>query len=297
MSLPIQATIILPTTADRGLLLPLCVSSIRRQVIQAFELFIIGDGVDEPTRAVVHDLIRQDDRIRFFDHPKHSRRGEVYRHQALQEARGTFVAYICDRDLWLPNHLEVLAHHLQKATLVTTNYYYVRLDQQLVLPYLLTSPSQTARGILSAAGHRLDFYHRLPYGWRTTPNNRPTDLYMWEQMLAHADCRVAVAWQPTLLYFKRNDHPGWPTAQRYEELVRWNALLQTPPALQPVMDKALISAAYERNRYRESWVLLRGRRISELPDWFRTKLREWLKLPAVPKAGENGLPAPIELDY
>ena len=296
MPVPVQATIILPTTADRGLLVPLCVSSIQRQTLQSFELFIIGDGVDESTRAVINDLVRQDDRISFFDHPKQARRGEVYRHQALQEARGQFVAYICDRDLWLPNHLDILANYLQKATLVTTNFYYVRRNQELVIPYLYTSPVETARGILSAAGHRLDFYHRLPYGWRTTPANRPTDLYMWEQMLAQADCRVAVAWQPTLLYFKRNDHPGWPTAQRYEELVRWTALLKDTSALQSAMDKALMGVIYERNRYKESWLLLRGKRVTDLPGLFKRKLRRWLKLPEDQPVEERWLPAPIKLD-
>ncbi|WP_080237897.1 glycosyltransferase family A protein [Spirosoma rigui] len=296
MPVPVQATIILPTTADRGVLLPLCVSSIQQQTLQAFEVFIIGDGVDEPTRVIINELVRQDNRIRFFDHPKHARRGEVYRHQALQEARGEFVAYICDRDLWLPKHLETLAHYLQHATLVTTYYYYVRRDQQLVLPYLYTSPTETARGILSAAGHRLDFYHRLPYGWRTTPVHRPTDRYMWEQMLAQADCQVAVAWQPTLLYFKRNDHPGWPTVQRYAELARWAALLQTPSALQPAMDNALMNVIYERNRYKESWLLLRGKRVAELPGLFKNKLRRWLRLPGDQPAEESWLPALIKLD-
>lgn len=297
MSSPIQATIVLPTTADRGLLLPMCIRSIQQQTLQAFELFIIGDGVDDATRAVIANLMQQDNRIRFFDHPKHSRRGEVYRHQALQQARGTFVAYSCDRDLWLPNHLETLARYLQQATLVTTYFYVVRRDQQVVLPYIAASPQQAARNILSATGHRLDFYHRLPYGWRTTPVNQATDLYMWDQMLAHSDCRVAVAWPPTLLYFKRNDHPGWPTAQRHEELARWDALLQTPSALQPALDKAFLNALFERDRYKESWILLRGKRISDLPRWFKLKFRYWLRRLVDPKAEESWQPVSIKSDY
>ncbi len=296
MNQPVQATIILPTTADRGLLLPFCVRSVQQQTVQAFELFIIGDGVDETTRAVITDLQQQDSRIHFFDHPKHSRRGEVYRHQALQQARGTVVAYICDRDLWLPNHLQTLADHLQTATLVTTNYFYVQRNQALVLPYLPVSPRQTARGILSAAGHRLDFYHTLPYGWRTTPANRPTDQYMWEQMLAQPDCRVVVAWQPTLLYFKRNDHPGWPTARRYEELARWDALLQTPDGLKAATDQAFCTVVRERNHYKRSWILLRGKQLSDLPDWFKYKFRRWLKRSGELTEEENWQPVPIKSD-
>lgn len=294
MNQPVEATVLLPTTADRGLLLPFCVRSVQQQTLQAFELLIIGDGVDEPTRVVIAELMRADSRIRFFDHPKHPRRGEVYRHEALQQARGTFVAYICDRDLWLPNHLDQLAHHLQTATLVTTNYYFVRRNQQLFLPYLPIEPREAARGILSAAGHRLDFYRNLPYGWRTTPGDRPTDQYMWEQMLAHPDCKVQVVWVPTLLYFKRNNHPGWPTAQRYQELKHWDALLQTPNGLRRAFDQAFANVVYERNRYKWSWVLFRGKRIRDLPGWLSDKLQRWLSGAVDPTKEESWLPDPIE---
>jgi glycosyltransferase involved in cell wall biosynthesis len=297
MSQPIQATIILPTTADRGLLLPFCIGSIQQQTLQAFELFIIGDGVDESTRAVIKGLMRQDDRIHFFDHPKHARRGEVYRHEALQQARGVFVAYICDRDLWLPSHLEAINRLIQKATMVSTNFYYVRRNQKLILPYLPISPKKAARNILSATAHRLDFYHQLPYGWRTTPADQPTDRYMWDQLLAHPDCRVAVVWQPTLLYFKRNDHPGWPTIKRYEELAHWNTLMQSPMDLQKATDQAMAHALYERNGYKRSWLLIRGKRVIELPRWFKSKLQQWLKFSADPLEEESWLPDPKEPDY
>lgn len=290
MNHPVQATIILPTTADRGLILPFCIRSIQQQTLQAFELFIIGDGVDESTRGVINELMRQDNRIHFFDHPKHARRGEIYRHQALQQARGVFVAYICDRDLWLPNHLEVIAQHAQRATMITTNFYYVRRDQKVILPYLSISPREAARNILSATAHRLDFYHQLPYGWRTTPTNQPTDQYMWDQMLAHPNCQVSVVWQPTLFYFKRNDHPGWPTAKRFEELARWNTLMQSPVDLQRSIDQAIIHAVYERNRYKRSWLLIRGHRVADLPRWFKKKFRQWLKLSINPSEEESLLP-------
>lgn len=292
----ILATIILPTTADRGMILPFCIRSIQQQTVQAFELFIIGDGVDEPTRSVIKDLMAQDSRIHFFDHPKHERRGEVYRHQALQQAQGFFVAYICDRDLWLPNHLDALFSALQNATLATTNYYFVRRNQQLFLPYLPSSPHQRARGILSATAHRLDFYQQLPYGWRTTPSDRATDLYMWDQLLAHPNCRVAVIWQPTLLYFKRNNHPGWPTARRYEELARWNTVLQDPEKLQAATNQAFINLLYERNRFKENWFLFRGKRFKDLLPWLRHKLRWWLTDPAKSTEEESWLPDPIKLD-
>jgi glycosyltransferase involved in cell wall biosynthesis len=70
MSTP-KFTILLPTSIDRGLLLPYSVGSIQKQTIQDYELFIVGDGVNDFTRGVIQELRSNDDRIQFFDYPKH----------------------------------------------------------------------------------------------------------------------------------------------------------------------------------------------------------------------------------
>ena len=57
-------TILLPTTNDRGLLLPYSVGSVLKQTIADFELLIIGDGVNEYTRGVIHQLLEKDKRIK-----------------------------------------------------------------------------------------------------------------------------------------------------------------------------------------------------------------------------------------
>ena len=124
----IKATVLVPTSIDRGPLLPLSIGSIQRQTLREIEIFIIGDGVEEITRQQISDLIAQDPRIRFFDHPKHRRRGEPYRHAALQEARGEIVCYMCDRDLMLPDHVETMHRLLQGADFATTLLYHVHPD-------------------------------------------------------------------------------------------------------------------------------------------------------------------------
>ena len=262
----------------------------------------MGDGVDEATRTVINELMRQDSRIHFFDHPKHPRRGEEYRHQALQQARGTIVAYICDRDLWMPHHLQTLIEHLQTATLVSTNYYHVRRNRRLMLPYLSLEPRKAAWGILSAGGHRLDFYHTLPYGWRTTPANCNTDQYMWEQIMAQPDCRVETAWLPTLLYFPTMEYSRWAgqpnelIARRAEDLAYWSARLQTPDGLRLAIEQAFVDLVRERNRFRTSWLLLKGRRLPELPGWLRGKIRFWRTGSTEPTAKDNQPPDRIKSD-
>ena len=49
-----QATVILPTIAGRGALLPLSAGSVLAQSVADIELFIMGDGVDDAGRQQCH---------------------------------------------------------------------------------------------------------------------------------------------------------------------------------------------------------------------------------------------------
>ena len=83
----IEATILIPTF-DHGPTLNRSVASALDQTVKEIEVFVVGDGVSDPTRDIVAELRSRDHRIRFFDHPKGPRNGEIHRHAALQDARG-----------------------------------------------------------------------------------------------------------------------------------------------------------------------------------------------------------------
>ena len=226
----VKATIILPTTIDRGPLLRFSVGSVLQQTESSWELFIVGDGAHDETKRIACELAASDERIFFFDYEKHPRRGEEYRHELLKKANGEIVCYLCDRDLFLPNHLETMYALLQEADFGHT---------------LIIMPSPTGRfyflgsmdvgnkehrngviageiGIpLSIAGHRLDAYQRLRYGWRTTPKNEPTDRYMWQQFLVQREIRAGATLIPTVIYLRRGKHPGLSTSDRQKELRRY----------------------------------------------------------------------------
>lgn len=269
----LTATILLPTTTDRGPLLPLVVGCIQRQTVTDFELFIIGDGVTEATRTVCRQLAAEDSRIRFFDHPKHPRRGEEYRHAALQEAQGRIVLYTCDRDLWLPQHIAQMDHCLQTADFVSGHYYTVLPTGELSSTLKSTAFEET---VLSAIGHTLALYRALPQGWATTPARFPTDVYMARKLVQHPTCRPVVNWIPTFLYFKRGNHPGLSTAERYRELHHWVDLMQEPTRLHQAERTAFGRLAQLRNQMHFTPVLIKGKPVSALPGrLYRTTLR-WL---------------------
>jgi len=234
----VAATVVVPTTGDRGPLLPHSIGSVLAQSERSLEVLVICDGVGDATRAVARELAAADPRVRLFDHPKHPRRGEEYRHAALAGARGEIVCYLTDRDLMLPHHVATLRRALSGADLA----YSLRVavgERALEVPArLAAADSATRRRMvrcelpielpLSCTAHRLDAYRRLPHGWRTTPRHWFTDQYMWHQFLAQPWCRVAASPRATILYFKRGDHPGWPVGRRLAELERWSERMREP---------------------------------------------------------------------
>jgi GalNAc5-diNAcBac-PP-undecaprenol beta-1,3-glucosyltransferase len=228
----IKATVVIPTH-DRSLTLWRSINSVLTQTIENIEIFMIGDGVPDPTRDVAREIQAKDKRVRFFDFPKGDRHGELHRHSALAEACGEIVCYLSDDDLYLPNHIETMIPLLQKADFVNALPILVNLDGtvsgwpvDLSLPsdreYILSTNNLIP---LSCGAHTLEMYRQLPYGWRTTPKGIPTDLYMWRQFLDNSNCLTASSKIPTVLTFPDSLRKSLTIEQRCEELDRWSQKL------------------------------------------------------------------------
>jgi hypothetical protein len=231
------ATVLIPTHEHVE---PLrhAVASAQAQTLQDFELFIVGDGVTDATRALVAELAAADPRIRFFDCPKGPRKGEIHRHAALQHARGRIVAYLGDDDCWLPEHLATLDALLAEADFGHTLQVGIDADRRIVVQAAdLANPAFRARMLaelfnrfdFTFAGHTLAAYRRLPHGWRTTPPEFPfTDLYMWRQFLAEPWCRARSAMVPTCINTWTHQRPHLGDRERAEELAYWRAQAGEP---------------------------------------------------------------------
>lgn len=233
----IDATVLIPTH-DHPTCLRHAVASVQAQTMQNFELFIVGDGVGDDTRAVVAELARQDARIRFFDCPKGPRKGEINRHAALAHASGRIVAYLGDDDCWMPHHLAVLDDLLAAADFGHTLQVGIGPDGDIVaMPADLSNAAFRARMLgelfnrfdLTFAGHTLAAYRRLPHGWRTTPPDFAwTDLYMWRQFLAEPWCRAKSAMVPTAINTWTHKRPHLGEAARADDLAMWCARAADP---------------------------------------------------------------------
>jgi hypothetical protein len=146
------------------------------------------------------------------------------------------VCYISDDDLWLPNHVANMAALLESAEFAHAHPIGFRSGDQLRSWPGHLSLAESRRSMfegrnfipLSCAAHTLELYRRLPHGWRTTPPDTYTDLYMWQQILSVEDVRVASGNRLSVLHFPSSARRHMPIGERVEELEHWAEAMVAP---------------------------------------------------------------------
>lgn len=73
-----------------------------------WELLLVDDGsVDDSTSIAKHHALRDQDKIRYLDHPGHANRGmSASRNLGIENARGAFITFIDADDVVCPQKLE-----------------------------------------------------------------------------------------------------------------------------------------------------------------------------------------------
>ena len=227
-----EFTVIIPTHSHARLL-SYAIHSVLIQTVESFELVVIGDGVGDDTRDGVADLSRNNKQITFVDRPKSPRTGEPYRHEELLRRGTPYVSYVSDDDLLLPDHLEHTREMLATHDLVHGFGLHVDAAGSLILElvdlgqewFRRRELKNTSYVSLTAMGHTMGAYRRLPYGWRTTPPGKFTDHYMFQQFLSDPACRVSTLRRPTALKFPFIQRRTWTDDQREQEIATWASRL------------------------------------------------------------------------
>jgi glycosyltransferase involved in cell wall biosynthesis len=193
-------TILVPTY-HHGRILRHALDSILQQTTQDFEVFVICDGAVDEGRQIAWQYAHRDKRFRVLDRPKGARNGEVYRHEALLAAKGKFVCYLSDDDLWFPDHLQLMEQALANNDFVHSRYVAVMKKAKLIAIRSSLEDAgirqRMSKGenfnILgpTIAGHRMDTYHRLPQGWAPAQEDVWSDLNMWRKFLRLDDITVS----------------------------------------------------------------------------------------------------------
>ncbi len=208
-----------------------------KQTIRHLEVLVIGDGAGESTRNTLKPLCRKNKRIKFFDFPKHERRGEPNRHKVLMEhARGEIVCYLTDHDLYLPDHVARFHKALTSADFAHSLMGAVQSEGAMIFPSMadLENRAEDRAAMLSErnllpldfGGHTLDFYkRRKEVYWQTTPPAYPTDGFFFSQMLKHG--RVKTIYDFTVIYLPRPIQPKRNDPEAYLIEIRgWHKKLQ-----------------------------------------------------------------------
>ena len=234
-----RVTVLMPTH-DHGALIHSAIRSALAQSFADFELLVVGDGVPDETPGIVAEYGKADPRVRYFDFPKGPRFGELHRHHVLtHQARGSLVCYLADDDIWLPHHLAHMCELLREADFAQAFRVTVVDDQDKVFvgdghfadPWhrreLLDGRNFVG---LSAAGHTMELYRRAPHGWRTAPQDVPSDWYMWSQLLALEPCRAVTGSRPSVIGLAQALRRDWSFERRRAELLRWEAFAAAPGA-------------------------------------------------------------------
>jgi glycosyltransferase involved in cell wall biosynthesis len=236
----LRASILIPTH-DRPSTLELAVRSALAQTVDELEVLIIGDGATDAVRQMAQQLVTSDHRVRFIDHEKSRNHGEEYRHDAILSARSNAIFYLCDDDLFLPEHVEDLLGLLEEHDFVQSLNGYLRPSGEMefypadladpeTIRWHLRTPTDFNSVSLTGTAHRRDFYLAAGRPWTTTPSERWPDHYQWCKLFEIPGMRAATSARMTTLQLPTcaDDRDAWSPEERLEELARWAEVVHGP---------------------------------------------------------------------
>jgi len=190
--------------------------------------------------------------VRVKRHPKGPNRGEVWRHEALGEARGRYVCQLGDDDMWLPEHLDEMAALLDVADFGHSLHVETRADGSIHphvgnLAIALTREQMLASRVNltgpTCAGYRLSAYRALPEGWAPPREEIWSDLHMWRKFLRHPGLTFATRFAVTALCLPNALRRDWPMERRVAESALLAPRLRDPAWRADYRARALAMAA------------------------------------------------------
>lgn len=128
MAPPLVSVIV--RTRDRPALLREALASLAAQTLRDFETLVVADGGAAPPAEILASPPGEGGLTLLHREPPHGRARAL--NAGLDAARGRFVAYLDDDDLFLPGHLETLARFLEGSDSYRVAYTDVEQVSQLL---------------------------------------------------------------------------------------------------------------------------------------------------------------------
>lgn len=107
---------IVTSTYNRAQIVKRAVESVIAQDYTDWEMNVVGDCTPDDTKEVIASL--GDPRVRFYNLPEKSPPGShgaiAKNHAIYQMSSGTYIAYLDDDDIYLPNYLSTMMGHMEQ---------------------------------------------------------------------------------------------------------------------------------------------------------------------------------------
>jgi glycosyltransferase involved in cell wall biosynthesis len=254
--MPSPITVVIPTHNRRETVL-LALASALAQTREPEQVLVVADGCTDGSVEAINAL--GDPRVAVLDLPKGPGRGYESRNQALQRAAGGVVAWLCDDDLYFPDHLERIGEIFDGgvADIVTVPACLVHEDDRFEMTwmdwgvdfYRERFEGNENRTPSSAVSHTGAAAIAVS-GWRELP--RAADMDLWQRMLRDGARPLALT-SPTVLHFRASGRD-----QSYADRVRQNRAYAE--RLRDPHERAALRGAVERAM---------NSRIAEFEQWAR----------------------------
>jgi glycosyltransferase involved in cell wall biosynthesis len=100
-------------TSDNAAVLRYAIESVLWQSFKNFEVWVVGNCCSDYSEDVVNSF--GDQRLFWFDIPFKTDKEVRLILEGVRRARGEYIAYLNENDIWLPNHLEVLVDSIENS--------------------------------------------------------------------------------------------------------------------------------------------------------------------------------------
>lgn len=108
------------------------IESVLAQTYSNFELILVDDGSIDQTLEIINRYLVYDKRVRFF-RTKCNSGAAVARNIAIENANGTFIAFLDSDDVWMPEKLEKqILFMVTNDLYFTYSNYYVNKNNKII---------------------------------------------------------------------------------------------------------------------------------------------------------------------
>ena len=140
------------------------IESVLWQTFEDFECWVVGDACTDGSEEVVASF--DDSRLHWTNLAENSGYQSAPTNEGIRRAQGQYIAYLNDDDIWLPDHLQELVTHLERAEVdfVYSIMEWVKSEQIQVIE-LANYPNAMRPPDASATLHRKDVIAKIGY-WK-----------------------------------------------------------------------------------------------------------------------------------